>query len=110
MTSAISIMWVKAIMTILLSQPCISTEEKRERKLGTLLRAAHDDEAPGLYVVSARRAEAGFEDPAQVFNGDGRAVEAGRRAPFAYRLAQGFFRLRRLGHFRCVLFCCRSEG
>ena len=30
-TSAISIMWVKAIITSLLSQPCISSVEKWER-------------------------------------------------------------------------------
>ena len=53
-----------------------------------LLLALDDDEAPGLHVVAAGRAEAGFEDFAEIFGGDGGAVEAGGGAPFADRLAQ----------------------
>ena len=157
MTSAISIMWVTAIMTILLSQPCISSELKWERILGNVaaglvgvtlghaafealvehgfevlapavgIAAGHDDggglfyfglvvrggaeaflllfpldddEAPGLHVVAAGRAEASVEDFAEVFGRNGCAVETRGSAPLADRLTQWLFLLRRLDHCR----------
>ena len=62
--------------------------------------ALHHDEAPGLHVVSAGRAEPGLDDPVQVFGRNWRPIEAGGCAPLAYRLAQSLLVLRRLRRHR----------